>query len=374
MQKLSFILLIQVMLSSLNGFNQELPLFSNYTLNPLIYNPANAGSGNDVQTFLHHRTQWTGFKGAPVSHLFTMSAPISSINSGLGISIQNDQRGFFNTIQGSLKYAYHAKLNQKSSLSLGLGLDVQNRLLRIGESTVRDIEDPLVNNGSSSETFLDASFGIEYHFLEKLTVGFSIPQLLQNNAGKTDSYARNSRYYIGQASYLLKLSATQNIVLQPIVLARYNSNSPFQYDVNALVHYKDMFVCGLGYRSSYAVNMHLGANFKNLTFRYVYDFVTTNSNINSGLNHEITLGYKFGTKKEVIIQQVEVPTENTIEQQPSIEEKSPEELSKEKINQILYILIDDYLEKSYKFKAEEKENIRLLKDTIYNLLESLNKK
>jgi len=158
------------------------------------------------------------------------------------------------------------------------------------------------------------------------------------------------------------------------VLARYNSNSPFQYDVNALVHYKDMFVCGLGYRSNYAVNIHVGANLKNLTFRYVYDFVTTNSNINSGLNHEITLGYKFGTKKEVIIQQVEVPTENTIEQQPSIEEKSPEELSKEKINQILYILIDDYLEKSYKYKPEEKENIRLLKETIYNLLKNLNEK
>ena len=59
------------------GFGQEIPFYSNYTINPLIYNPAHAGANEGLELFLHHRTQWSGFKGAPVSQLFTMSAPSS---------------------------------------------------------------------------------------------------------------------------------------------------------------------------------------------------------------------------------------------------------------------------------------------------------
>ncbi|MGE0560681.1 MAG: type IX secretion system membrane protein PorP/SprF [Flavobacteriales bacterium] len=359
MRKLINILLIIVGLIPVRGLGQELPLFSNYTINPLIYNPANAGQTTDVQFFLHHRTQWLGFKGSPVSHLLTMSAPLPSINSGIGMSVQNDQRGFFNSSSGSVKYAYHAKINQSSKLSLGLGLDIYNRILRIGESTVRDIDDPLVNNGSSSETFLDASFGIEYRFLNKLIVGVSVPQLLKNNAKDNDSYVKNSRYFIGQTSYLLDLSPTNNLKIEPVVLVRYSDNTPLQYDLNTLLHYKNIFTVGGGYRSNYAFSFHAGVIMKNLTFRYVYDFATINSNLNKGLSHEITVGYTFKQyKKEIVI--------------PS-EDLKDEPLSAEKIRAILNLLIDEYFE-SGKNNPEELKKVELLKETIYNLLDSMNKK
>ncbi|MBI2279894.1 MAG: type IX secretion system membrane protein PorP/SprF [Bacteroidetes bacterium] len=362
MRKTIYILFISVGLLPVFTFGQELPLFSNYTVNPLIYNPANAGQSNDIQTFLHQRTQWTGFKGSPVSHLLTMSAPLTKINSGIGISVQNDQRGLFNTLIGSVKYAYHAKINQQSRLSLGVGIDVQNRLLRIGESTVRDVDDPLLNNGSLSETFMDASFGIEYHFLNKLSIGLSAPQLLKGNGGG-DFYVKNSRYFISQISYMFEVSSSKNIKLQPLVLARYSNNIPLQYDINALLHYKDMFMIGTGYRSNYALNFHAGVVLKNLTFRYVYDFATVNSNLNSGLSHEITLGYTFGlNKKEPVI----LPQEDTM-----VEEEEP--LSADKIRAILNLLIDEYFE-SGNNNPEELKKVELLKETIFNLLDSMDKK
>lgn len=57
------------------------------------------------------------------------------------------------------------------------------------------------------------------------------------------------------------------------------------------MHYKDIFIVGVGYRSNYAINFHVGVALKSLTVRYVYDFATVNTNLNAGLSHEITLGY-----------------------------------------------------------------------------------
>jgi type IX secretion system PorP/SprF family membrane protein len=343
------------------GIGQELPFYSNYTVNPLIYNPANAGYKGSLDLFLHHRTQWSGFKGSPVSQLFTLSAPLKKINSGLGISFENDLRGLFNALTGSVKYAYHAKLSQKSNLSFGLGLDIQNRLLRIGESTVRDIEDPMVNKGSTSETFFDATFGIEYHLADKLMIGFSVPQLLEGNQGKENSFIKNSRYYIGQVSYLLSVTSSENIKIQPIVLVRYSQNLPAQFDANALVHYKDKFLVGVGYRHGYAVNFHMGVRLKDFKVRYVYDFSTVNSNINSGLSHEITLGYTINSgKKEIVTLPIETPL---VEEDP---------LSAEKIREILNLLIDEFFETGNN-NPEDIKKIQILRETIFKLLENMNK-
>lgn len=353
------ILVYLSILLSFSAVGQELPFFSNYTINPLVYNPASAGEKDEVQTFLHHRTQWSGFKGSPVSHLFTITAPVTNINSGIGLSLQNDQRGLFNTLTGSAKYAYHAKLNQKSTLSFGVGLDIQNRTFRIGESTVRDTEDPLINSGSTSETFFDASFGVKYNLSDKLIVGFSVPQILEANGGTDDSFVKNARYYMGQASYLFNVSSSGKLKVQPVVLARYSKTIPLQYDINALVHYKDLFLIGAGYRAGYAVNLHAGATLKNFQVRYVYDFATVNSNLNAGLSHEITLGYTFNTTSSK-------PEVHHFEE----EETEEEPLSEDKIRAILNLLIDDFFE-SGNNNPEELKKIELLRETIFKLLESM---
>ncbi len=342
------------------GFGQEIPFYSNYTINPLIYNPAHAGANEGLEMFLHHRTQWTGYKGSPVSQLFTMSAPLTDINSGIGLSFQNNQRGLFNVLTGSVKYAYHLKLNQKSNLSFGLGLDIQNSVLRIGESTVKDVDDPLVNKGTISETFFDASFGVEYSLADKLKIGLSAPQLIEGGGNTENAMAKNSRYFIGQISYLQKI--TKNIKFQPVVLARYSQNIPVQYDVNGLIHYKDMFLIGAGYRNNYAISLHAGINLNNFKIKYAYDFATINSNLNVGLSHEITLGYTLRfNKKETV----------TILQEATLPSNAP--LSSDKIREILMLLIDEFFETSNK-TPDELKKLEILRETIFKLLEDLESK
>jgi type IX secretion system PorP/SprF family membrane protein len=354
------------------GIAQEVPLYSNYTVNPMIYNPAHVGINNELKTFLHHRTQWSGFKGSPVSHLITLSAPLSSINSGIGFSIQNDQRGLFNELTGSVKYAYHAKINQQSIISLGVGLDIQNRILRIGESTVKDIEDPILNEGSVSNTFMDASFGLEYQWKNKLMLGVSIPQLMEGNSGNEDVSIKNTRHIIGQASYMFDVLSSGTLKVQPIVLTRFVSNIPLQYDVNVLVHYKNMFLVGAGYRSAYAINFHAGIHVKNIDVRYVYDFITVNSNINEGLSHEVVLGYTLDLNRNETIHDFP-PEEPFVEEKPITKEEpivKKEPLTPEKVKEILYLLINEFFETSHN-NPEEQKKIKILRDTIYKLLEGL---
>ncbi len=337
MRILKYIFVIVVSSSPILVVGQELPFYSSYTSNPLVYNPSNAGCSGEIDLFLHHRTQWSGFKGSPVSQLFTMSAPLKNINSGLGISFQNDQRGLFNVLTGSVKYAYHAKLNKKASLSFGVGLDIQNRLLRLGESTVRDVDDPLLNQGTTSETFFDASLGIEYHLLDKLTIGLSLPQLIEGAQKSENSLVKNARYFIGQASYIIKAIPSKNIKFQPVVLVRYSQNVPLQFDVNALIHYKNIFMIGAGYRNNYAIGFHSGIKINSFKLRYVYDFSSVNSHINAGLSHEITLGYTISSnlKKKGAIAKF---SENL----PIPSKK--EALTIDEIKGILNLLIDEFLE------------------------------
>ncbi|WP_170227968.1 PorP/SprF family type IX secretion system membrane protein [Vicingus serpentipes] len=351
-------ILIILLFACLGLKSQEIPFYSNYTINPIVYNPSYSGINNETESFIHQRTQWTGFKGSPVSHLFTLSSPISSINSGFGFSIQNDQRGLFNSITGSLKYAYHAKINVNSTLSFGLGVDINNRILRINESTVKDIDDPLLTNGSISETFLDASFGINYQF-NSLNIGISIPQVLEGGDKNSDFNIKNTRYIIGQASYLFNVSKSNKIKIEPIVLTRYSANIPFQYDVNTLLHFKNMFHIGAGYRSNYAINFHLGIKYKNVQIAYMHDFANVNNYLNNGLSHEITLGYKFGISKQQ-------PFINNLE----VEEQEP--LSSEKIKTILNLLIDEFFESGGN-SPEEIKRIEIMKESIFNLLESMDK-
>jgi type IX secretion system PorP/SprF family membrane protein len=252
-------------------------------------------------------------------------------------------------------------LNQKSNLSFGVGLDIQNRLLRIGESTVRDIEDPMVNRGSTSETFFDATLGIQYHLSDKLMIGFSVPQLLEGKQRKENSFVENSRYYIGQASYLFSTTSSEKIKVQPVVLVRYSKNLPMQFDVNALLHYKNKFLVGVGYRHDYAVNFRIGVNMKDFKVRYVYDFATVNSNINSGLSHAIALGY---TIKQQNSKKIETfGGEGTL-----YEEELP---TSAEIEEILYLLIDEFFESTNR-TLEEIKRVELLRESILKLLAAFN--
>ena len=69
-------ILIALLVLVLPSFGQQDPLFSQYMFNPLIINPAYAGSREALSATILHRSQWVGFDGAPTTQTLGVHAPL----------------------------------------------------------------------------------------------------------------------------------------------------------------------------------------------------------------------------------------------------------------------------------------------------------
>ena len=76
--------------------------------NTLTYNPGVAGTSGMICATAINRQQWVGFKGAPSTTIFNISAPVSpfKIKSGVGLLVESDNVGFDKDINISASYSY----------------------------------------------------------------------------------------------------------------------------------------------------------------------------------------------------------------------------------------------------------------------------
>jgi type IX secretion system PorP/SprF family membrane protein len=105
------------------------PLFSQFTLNQLYYNPAFAGYAEDTRVFAAYRRQWGGL-GTPFSTSFISADTYlanckrysrKNISLGVGGQVYNDQRGMaLSTTTFALSAAGHTFLNENLRLSAGI--------------------------------------------------------------------------------------------------------------------------------------------------------------------------------------------------------------------------------------------------------------
>ena len=111
-----------IVLSFYTCFSQQDPITSNYMFNTLTYNPGYAGTSGMICATALNRQQWIGFKGAPSTTLFNISAPVTpfKINRGIGLMVENDNVGFDKDINLTLIYSYIAEIGQGK---LGIGIN-----------------------------------------------------------------------------------------------------------------------------------------------------------------------------------------------------------------------------------------------------------
>src|SRR5674476_1475209 len=102
---------------------QQDPLSSQYMFNTLTFNPGVAGTSGMICATAMNRQQWVGFKGAPATTLFNISAPVSlfGIKSGVGLVVESDNIGFDKNINLTGAYSYIMDLG---SGKLGIGINL----------------------------------------------------------------------------------------------------------------------------------------------------------------------------------------------------------------------------------------------------------
>lgn len=106
---------------------QQLPQYGLYMFEPYSFNPAYGGMNNSISVSADIRKQWSGLAGAPSSQYLTVHMPIYSLNSGVGLMLNNEELGANHQFQGQLSYNYVMSNLAAGLISIGASVGLINR-------------------------------------------------------------------------------------------------------------------------------------------------------------------------------------------------------------------------------------------------------
>ena len=337
---------------------QQLPLYTQYSSIPYLYNPAFAGSRDEVNASLLHRNQWKGVAGAPTTSLFSLEGPVPVENIGIAGTVFQDVTAITQRTGFYTSYSYKLKINDDQKLLLGASVGFLQQRIDLSSSIIHDENDPmLLNRDNLRKNVADATFGVAYIW-KSLEAGLAIPQLtgskIQYSGTGASSYYYMARHFLTSIKYTFIINEDQGMTAYPLVLIRYVKGAPVQYDINGYFDWKKYGWAGITYRSGYAIGLNLGFRVNNsLRAGYAYDYsINSVKNYIEG-SHEFFLGYTFGRAPSKDYQANETSTKD-----------------RDSLMEILRISDEKHMEEIIRLK----ESIALLKkenDSTHKLLSEL---
>ena len=310
-------------LSVLSLSAQDPQLSQNFA-NPLLSSPAFAGLQDLNKIYLSHRNQWPNQSANYQYSAASVEISLGKINSGLGVTLSSDKQ--FSSLQTtaiSLQYAYHANLNEKTLLSMGIQGAAVFRSLDYSHLTYGDqltafltngamgnTADPLANQFVNSVHYGDFSAGLLLTH-SSYWLGASVHHLNRPNQSliKTSEDLIAPKYSL-QGGLSLPLGENKN--LKPVVYLK-NQGSFSQIDLGSSVQL-DALVLGFSYRglpltkntAESTSNREsliglIGIQNNRYSFGYSYDFTVSGLGVGSGGAHELSFSYvlnwDFGQRK-----------------------------------------------------------------------------
>jgi type IX secretion system PorP/SprF family membrane protein len=280
------------------ALSQQDPLSSQYMFNTLTYNPGVAGVSGMICATALNRQQWVGFKGAPSTTVFNISAPVSpfKIKSGIGLLVESDNLGFDKDINLSASYSYLLDLGT-SKLGIGISLGMLNKTLDptweipSGDAHTPVSGDPLIPESKESFVAFDAGLGL-YYQADKYYVSLSVTHINQPVIKYSKGSPYVSRHYYLTGGYILQLPNPSLEVL-PSVFA-FSDGKTVQAAITSLIRYNKKVWGGVSYRTGDALIGIVGLElFNGIRLGYSYDFTTSDMRTNSTGSHEFMINYCF---------------------------------------------------------------------------------
>jgi type IX secretion system PorP/SprF family membrane protein len=292
------ILLIATLLIGYVATAQQLPQFTSYQLNPYMYNPAVAGVDGHTQMNAVIRNQWSGVREAPETNVISAYGPLRNEKMALGAIVYKDVAHADSRRGISLSYAYHLRL--KDDLSLSLGLSGGFLQYKLDHTIINPFDegDPVLNLPGLTDVVPNASFGA-FLYSDNYYVSLAVPQLLNSSFSVVDEFSENellggsltNHYYLG-GGYIHELNST--LTIEPSLLLKMAAPAPMQIEVATKVTYKDMLWSAVSYRSGDAATLFVGYDVNDQFYiAYGHDFITSGLNkVSSGTN-EFKVGIRF---------------------------------------------------------------------------------
>jgi type IX secretion system PorP/SprF family membrane protein len=288
---------------------QQRPVNSLYMFDPLLINPAYAGTQVQLSATSIYRTQWVNFPGSPKTFTASAHSGFKKARLGLGFLASNDQIGIHKENSFYFLYSYKIpldKYDKSHSISFGLQGGFNNLKSDFSILNPKDQNDPFASLVERNMTWNFGS-GIFYK-RKKFYAGLSVPYILNNkviNSEVFSSLAKQSRYYYFTSGFAHQM--TPNVKLLPSTLIRIQEKAPLSLDMNLMLVLYDAVGFGLSYRlqDSIVSLFELQIN-ENFHVGYAYDITTSDLAKYSNGTHEVMLNYRIKISK--IHQGLECPS------------------------------------------------------------------
>jgi type IX secretion system PorP/SprF family membrane protein len=266
--------------------------------NLLTFNPGFAGTSEMICATALNRQQWVGFKGAPATTLFNISAPISpfGIKSGVGLVVESDNIGFDKNLNLTGSYSYIMDVGS-GKLGMGINLGVFSMALSpdwqipSGDAHTPVSGDPLIPETKESHVTFDAGLGFFYK-TDKYYGSLSVTHVNQPKLKFSKGTPYISRHYYLTGGYTLQLP-NPSLELLPSFFVN-SDGKAFQYAITSLVRYNKKVWGGVSYRAGDAFIGIVGLElFNGIRLGYSYDFTISDVRTNSSGTHEFMVNYCF---------------------------------------------------------------------------------
>lgn len=273
---------------------QQLAQYSQYVFNQFSINPAVAGSKDCLDMRLGYRQQWVGYDGAPTTGWASMHGvirpkgkPFKANKHGFGAFIEADDAGNYGYTGFQLAYAYHIQMSRNFYVSMGLFGGVRQVKLAVGEITLGQYDDPVVNSQAAALVYPLVTPGL-WCYGKNAWFGFSIHELLGNRIADVGVDSRLARHIMISGGYRHKIGRKTAFI--PSALLKKAAASPVAMDINAMVEWNRTFGIGVGYRNGDALVAMAKIGFlEYFQLGYSYDVTTSRLRAVSSNTHEVIL-------------------------------------------------------------------------------------
>ncbi|MCA4897373.1 MAG: PorP/SprF family type IX secretion system membrane protein [Bacteroidota bacterium] len=270
---------------------QDIPLFSQKLTNSFMYNPALAGHTFGSATF-SYRTNYSGVADAPKNYFLSVHTPFSNHRFGVGANVYQEEVSFLKNTYYSGAFAYHLYFNKFSSLSMGVGAEMNQLRLNANLATEQYIVgDATYERFQNNTGKPDFSFGMMYQN-RFFRMGGSVNRLATAWLEPSDKRTL-SNYYTTFAQGMIPVRDGQDL-LEPYVAYRKFSEINDTFDAGIYYTYNNLITAGAAMRAGNVANFTIAVRpSKYLLVGYSNEIITTPIGGFVGSSNEFTIRYDF---------------------------------------------------------------------------------
>ncbi len=281
---------------------QEQATYQQYTLFPILTNPALAGFHEKHEVLMNVRDQWQGFNGASKGYTLMYNGPFGD-NIGLGASLFNENIGSMVHQRVALNFAFRYKLGLTK---VGMGMSTEFHRENLSESVTKGIYDggdQLAEQYIDGVKTFDASAGLHLLYNDALFIDLALPNMIRARLDAVpgvDANKRDGSAYIFTLGYANNVKSL-NCKLVPSISFRKIYNVPYQVDLNLRGEFIDQkLMAGVTLRPSTGGSsaFMIGTKIKSLQFHYSYDVSFQKFQKYNNGSHELTLMFDFARQQK----------------------------------------------------------------------------